>query len=218
MWEAVAGLVLVCALAAPARGGSPAEAATMPGVDSNSASELARTAMIECEAGRRAVDRAERKRHFERGQAVGERAVAADDQSPAAHFAVFCNMGELMRLDGESISSVLALRRLLGELDRTLELSPGHADAMAAKGTFLVRLPRILGGDTVKGEAMLREVIRLDPNAFSSRLTLAETCDARGDRAEAIAFATRALEIAREQGRADKIAQAQATLAELHDH
>jgi len=44
---------------------------------------------------------------------------------------------------------------------------------------------------------------------------LAKTCEARGDRAEALAFATRALQIAREQGRADKVAEAQATLAEL---
>ena len=45
---------------------------------------------------------------------------------------------------------------------------------------------------------------------------LAKTCDSRGDRDEAVAFASRALQIAREQGRADKVAEAQATLAELH--
>jgi Tfp pilus assembly protein PilF len=79
-----------------------------------------------------------------------------------------------------------------------------------------VRLPRLLGGDGTKGEQLLRQAIQLDPNAFNSRLTLAKYVDARGERAEAIAFATRALQIARAQGRADKIAQAQATLAELH--
>src|SRR5262249_20107696 len=158
------------------------------------------------------------KEHFDRGQDLAQRAVAADDQSAKAHFALFCNMGELMRLDGESITSVIGLRRLLAELDRTIELDPKNSDALPAKGTFLVRLPRLprlLGGDTQKGEALPREAIRLDPNAFSSRLTLAKTVDARGDREEAIAFASRALQIAREQGRADKVAQAQATLAEL---
>ena len=177
--------------------------------------DLARQSMEECEAGRRAEARNLRKLHFDRGQSLAERAVAQNDRSAWAHFALFCNMGEIMRLDGETISSLFALRRLLGELDRTLELDPRHSDALAAKGTFLVRLPRLLGGDTEKGEALLREAIQLDPNAFSSRITLAKTCDARGDRAQAIAFANRALQIAREQGRADKIAQAQATLAEL---
>jgi len=180
-----------------------------------SAGELAAQALRECEAGRSSKDRDQRKAHFEQGQAVAERAVALDDNSAEAHFSLFCNMGELMRVDGESLRSVFALRRMMAELDRTLELDPGHVDAMASKGTLLIRLPRLLGGDAQKGEAMLRDVIRLDPSAFNSRLTLARTCNGRGDRQEAIAFATRALEIAKEQGRADKVAEAQTVLAEL---
>jgi len=180
-----------------------------------SASELAAQAMRECEAGRVLTDRDQRKAHFEQGQAIAERAVALDDNSAEAHFSLFCNMGELMRVDGESLSSVFALRRMMAELDRTLELDPGHVDAMASKGTLLIRLPRLLGGDAQKGEAMLRDVIRLDPKAFNSRLTLARACNGRGDREEAIAFATRALQIAKEQGRADKVAEAQTVLAEL---
>jgi tetratricopeptide (TPR) repeat protein len=176
---------------------------------------LAAAARADCEAGRRAPDRATRKQHFDRGQMLAERAVALDDRNADAHFALFCNMGELMRLDGESISSAFALRRLMAEVNRTLELDPQHTDALAAKGTLLLRLPRLFGGDAQKGEAMLREVIERDPNAVSSRLTLAKTCEARGERAEALAFASRALQIARDQGRADKIAEAQATLAEL---
>ena len=120
-----------------------------------------------------------------------------------------------MRLDGESFTAALGVHRLMGELDRTLELDPNHTDALVAKGPLLLRLPRILGGDAQRGEEMLREVIQKDPNAFSSRITLAKTCEARGERGEALAFATRALQIAREQGRTDKVAEAQATLAEL---
>ena len=176
---------------------------------------LAAASRADCEAGRRAPDRATRKQLFDRGQMLAERAVALEDQSADAHFALFCNMGELMRLDGESLSSVWGLRRLMAEVDRTLELDPQHTDALAAKGTLLLRLPRLFGGDAQRGEAMLREVIQRDPNAVASRLTLARTCEARGERAEAMAFASRALQIARDQGRADKIAEAQATLAEL---
>jgi tetratricopeptide (TPR) repeat protein len=181
-----------------------------------SASDLASKAMRECEAGRELKSRDDRKARFEAGQAIAERAVALDDNSAAAHFSLFCNMGELMRVDGESLRSVFALRRMMAELDRTLELDPGHVDAMASKGTLLIRLPRILGGDAEKGEAMLRDVIRLDPSAFNSRLTLARACNARGDHEEAVAFATRALQIAKEQGKPDKVAEAQTCLAELH--
>jgi tetratricopeptide (TPR) repeat protein len=179
------------------------------------AAELAAQARVECEVGRRAKGKEERRQHFEKGQALGERAVAADDNNAEGHFGLFCNMGELMRIDGESIASVFQLRRLMAELDRALELNPDFTDAIVSKGTLLVRLPRLLGGDPVKGEAMLRQVADRDPNAFQSRLALAQACDARGDRAEALAFATRALQIAREQGRADKIAEARATLAQL---
>ncbi|HJQ74112.1 MAG TPA: tetratricopeptide repeat protein [Gaiellaceae bacterium] len=181
----------------------------------DTATSLAASARGECEAGRRADGRDERKAHFDRGKALAEHAVALDDQNAEAHFSLFCNMGELMRLDGETLSGALGLRSLMAEVDRTLELNPDHTDALAAKGTLLLRLPRFLGGDAARGEAMLRRVVREDPNAVSSRLTLAKTCDARGDRDEALAFATRALQIARQQGRADKIAEAQATLSEL---
>ncbi len=181
----------------------------------DSVASLAASARAECEGGRRTADRAARKAHFDRGQALAERAVALDDNSADAHFALFCNLGELMRLDGENLSQIFQLRRLMAELDRTLELDPNHVDAMAAKGTLLVRLPRLLGGDSVKGEAMLRQVLLRDPNAFTTRLALANVCEARGDRQEALAFAARALQIAREQGRADKVAEAQAALSEL---
>jgi len=179
------------------------------------AASLATASRAECETGRRASDRDTRKQHFDRGQLLAERAIKLDDRNADGHFALFCNMGELMRLDGENLSSAFGLRRLMAEVDRTLELDPQHTDALAAKGTLLLRLPRLLGGNAEKGEAMLREVIQMDPTAVSSRLTLARTCEARGERAEAMAFASRALQIAREQGRADKIAEAQATLAEL---
>src|SRR5436189_294640 len=181
----------------------------------DSVPSLAASARVECDAGRRAADREARKEHFDRGQALAERAVALDDNSAEAHFALFCNLGELMRLDGENLSQIFQLRRLMAELDRTLELDPNHVDAMAAKGTLPVRLPRLLGGDSVKGEAMLRQVLLRDPNAFTTRLALANVCEARGDRQEALAFAARALQIAREQGRADKVAEAQAALSEL---
>ena len=181
----------------------------------NSAEELARRARVECEQGRSATARNVRQDHFTRGQALAERAVALDGQNADAHFEVFCNMGELMRLDGESIRSVLALRRLMSELDRTLELNPDHLDAMSSKGTFLVRLPRMLGGDATKGESMLREVLRRDPNAVNARLVLAKYVDGRGNRDEAISFATRAMQIARDQGRPDRIEACQSTLDEL---
>ena len=201
---AVATAALSLGLVSPAaRGAEP------------TALDLAKRGLAECEAGRRSTVRDERQAHFQQGQALAERAVALDGLSAEAHFAVFCNMGELMRLDGETLSSVFQLRRLNAEIDRALELNPEYTEAQAAKGILLIRLPRLLGGDAERGETLLRRVLQKDPTAVESRLMLAKTCESRGARDEALAFATRALQIAREQGRADKVAEAQATLAEL---
>ena len=189
--------------------------ATSPVLAGDDCAELSRRSMNECELGRDSQVRSTREAHFARGQELAERAVAVDEQNAEAHFALFCNLGELMRIDGESITSVFQLHKLMAELDKTLQIDPGHTDALSSKGQLLVRLPRLLGGNVEEGEAMLRQVIENDPSAVASRLALARTCEARGDRDEALAFTTRALQIAREQGRADKVAEAQAILAEL---
>lgn len=81
-----------------------------------------------------------------------------------------------MRIDGElSITSVMGFRRMMKELDRTLELAPDHLDALSAKGTFLVRLPSLLGGDREKGENILRYVLQKGPQSVNARLSLAES-------------------------------------------
>jgi len=176
---------------------------------------LAQTSIAECEKGRAAKDRTERQQHFERGNEMAERAVGLDDDNAQAHFAVVCNMGELMRLDGETISDIFQLRTLMNEIDRTLELDPNHTGAMATKGTLLLRLPRLVGGDPSEGEALLRRVVSIDPQAVSSRLMLAKTCLGRDQREEAITLATRALEIARAENRPNEVAEAETLLASL---
>jgi tetratricopeptide (TPR) repeat protein len=178
---------------------------------------LAQQSLTECKQGRESKDRAGRERHFTAGIALAQRALELNEASADAHFARFCNKGELARIDGESIAALVALSSLMADLDRTLELEPDHAEALASKGIMLIRLPRLFGGDATKGEAMLRRVLLLDPDAVSSRLVLAECCDRRGERNEALGLARRALEIAKEQGHRDKIAEAQATLAKLGD-
>jgi len=181
----------------------------------DSATGLSVEAQKECDLGRAAKERAVRLAHFQRSQALAERAVAADDQLADAHFALFCSLGEQMRIDGERFSSVFGFRRMMAALDRTLELNPGHLDALSSKATFLVRLPPFLGGDAAKGERMLRQVIRQDPKAVNARVTLAKVYEAKGDRERAIALASEALQLAHSEHRADLLPEAQATVAEL---
>ena len=181
----------------------------------DSATELSVEAQKECDLGRAAKARALRLAHFQRSQALAERAVASNDQLADAHFALFCSLGEQVRIDGERFSSVFGFRRMMAALDRTLELNPEHLDALSSKATFLVRLPVILGGDAAKGEQILRKVIQRDPKAVNARITLAKVFAAQGDHEQAIALASEALQLARSERRADLIPEAQATVVEL---
>jgi tetratricopeptide (TPR) repeat protein len=173
-------------------------------------------AMTECYAGRIAQDRASRAGHFEKGQALGEQAVALDDQSAEAHFALFCNLGELMRIDGElSLTSIMGFRRMTKELDRTLELAPDHLDALSAKGAFLLRLPFLLGGDRAKGEKLLRYVLLKSPQSVNARLSLALSYCVDGHHREALALASEALDLAQAQRLDDFAPEAAKVLAQL---
>jgi len=173
-------------------------------------------AMQECHLGRVAQDRAIRLAHFEKGQRLGEQAVALDDQEAEAHFAVFCNLGELMRVDGElSLTSIVSFRRLMNELDRTIELAPEHLDALSSRGTLLVRLPLILGGDRDKGEHLLRYVIKREPTSINARLSLAKSYSSQGRYQEALTLASEALTLARKQQRDDFIPEATKFISQL---
>ena len=181
-----------------------------------SSQPLAHEAMAECSAGRVTQDRASRVSHFEKGRTLAEQAVAVDDQSADAHFVLFCNLGELMRIDGEpSITSVMGFRRMTKELDRTLELAPDHLDALSAKGTFLLRLPSLLGGDREKGEKLLRYVLLKSPQSVNARLSLAKSYCADGRHSEALSLASEALSLAQTQRLDDFVPEAAKVLALL---
>ncbi len=189
----------------------------MPMVPSaqESREHLAKQALEECHRGRLAVNRATRLGHFQRGQTLGERAVAANEGSADAHFALFCNLGELLRVDGESVTSLFGLRRMMKELDRALELNPEYLEAISAKGTLLVKLPGILGGDVEKGEALLQQVISRAPKAVNARLALAKVRCEHGQHHEAVTLASDALAIAQKDNQADFSTEARAMLEQL---
>ena len=177
---------------------------------------LIQGAMKECNTGRVTQDRTSRISHFEKGQSLGEQAVALDDRSADAHFALFCNLGELMRVDGEvNITSIMGFRRMTKELDRTLELAPDHLDALSAKGTFLLRLPSMLGGDREKGEKLLQYVLLKAPQSVNARLSLAKTYCADGRHSEALSLASEALDLAQALKQDDFAPEAAKVLAQL---
>jgi tetratricopeptide (TPR) repeat protein len=184
----------------------------MPAMAQNSGAPLSKQALEECNKGRLATDRPTRLAHFRQGQTLGERAVAAEEGSADAHFALFCNLGELLRVDGETLTSIFGLRRMMNELDRALEINPAHVDALSAKGTLLVKLPSFLGGDSEKGEQLLQHVVKQAPRSVNARLALARVWCQQGRHDDAVALASEALAIAEKHQRLDFIPEAQAVL------
>ncbi len=187
----------------------------IPGAWGESPQVLTKQAMDECQKGRRAKDPDMRLSHFERGQVLAEKAVALDDRSADAHFALFCSIGERMRANGEVLFSIFEYGRMMDALDQTLLLNPHHIDALSSKGTILIEVPRLLGGDPEKGEVMLRQVIKDDPDSINARMVVARSCSDRGEHQEAFDLAKKALELARAKERDDLLPEAQKTFSDI---
>jgi hypothetical protein len=166
---------------------------------------LTSQAMEECQKGRRAKDPDIRSGHFDRGRALAEKAVALDNQSADAHFALFCSIGERMRANGEVFFSVFEYGSMMEALDQTLALNPKHLDALSSKGTILIEIPGFLGGDDEKGEVMLRQVIKEEPESINARMVV--------EHQEAYELAKRALELAKVQQRDDLLPEAEETFS-----
>ena len=156
-----------------------------------------------------------RTRALRESLAQADAAIAADDTDARAHFAAFCALGGLLRTAGLSLAAPMQLRRLRREIDRTLELAPDFTDALAGKGSLLLNLPRLLGGDAVEGERLLRRALAIDPDYLGPRLALVEALRARGATAEAREEATRALAIAERKRSPEDIRTARAHLDAL---
>jgi tetratricopeptide (TPR) repeat protein len=164
-----APLALIASCAAPAL----ASHSLADHVKDGPAAATARESFHCLDRGDGSDDEAVKLDWYSRGKGLAEQAIQQDDGSPDAHFALFANWGRWLQTDGwlKNAFHLPALRR---ELDRALELDPNYADALAAKGGLYLQLPRFLGGDGAKAEALLVRAIALDPAAVGARLELAD--------------------------------------------
>ena len=198
MWRAV----LLVGLAVTARAADP------PGTDAS------RAALAECHAAD-AASGAARMERLRRGLEQADAAIAADERDALAHFAAFCALGGILKEDGIGLAAPGRMRRLRREVDRTLELAPDFADALAGKGALLCHLPRLLGGDAAAGEQLLRHALEIDPDYLTPRLELVDALRARGASGEAREQATRALAIAERKGSREDADTARAAIEAL---
>ena len=151
---------------------------------------------------------------YSRGKDLAEHAIGQEEASPDAHFALFANWGRWLQTDGW-LKNAFRLPALRRELDRALELDPNYADALAAKGGLYNQLPRFLGGDGIKAEALLLRAIDLDPATVGARLELADRYLGIDRRDEARDLSRTALRLATEQEKPVQIRRATKLLEKI---
>lgn len=141
--------------------------------------------------------------------------LARNPDSATANFVYFAAEGRLLLADGLA-RNLLALRSLdRKHLDRAIELNPGYANALAAKGGVLLDLPTLIGGDPAAGLALLRRAKALNPGGVGTRVSLAKALARNGEVEEARREARRAAHLACIQGRRKALDAASELLGEL---
>lgn len=173
-WRFAAGGALVLGFGQPVFGGQP------------QASGLVVTALALCDRASGLTGVAQRTA-LDEGEALADAAVAADPTDPVAHFAAFCTRGRRLESQGVGLSTAFELTRARRLLDTALALAPDYADALAAKGALLLRLPRLFGGDRTQGTGLLRRAIALAPENQQVQRLVADLAPATGDDRIAVA-------------------------------
>ncbi len=209
----VAGLLLVARLVAVALPAN-AQQAAYASSNAEAARQLAQSALECLHRGEELLTTQSRLAAYREGLQLAERAVAADDTNASAHFALFANNGRVMLMEGQTPNplNLLAVNR---ELERTLELDPNYADALAARGGLYRQLPRLLGGSLGKAEADLTRAIALDADAVGARIELAETYRDMGHPERSVPLLTKAAQVAESKGKYRQLAEARTLLREL---
>ena len=194
---------------------APASSDTDPATGGTSAAAIAQQALDLIErAEEQALADHTRLSVYEEALDLARRAVALDDNNANAHFAVFVSQGRILLLEGATVNPVNLLKANK-ELDRTLQLDPDHADALASRGGLYRQLPWLLGGNLTKAESFLSRAIQLNPDAVGARIELAQTYRDMGSPERGVELLETAGRLAEEQGRYERRTQASTLLQEF---
>jgi hypothetical protein len=154
---------------------------------------------------------------YRRAEELAEMIVRDDPDSADAHFLLFAARGRRILEDNKvpSLSEFWTLKDLNKHLQRTLELNPAHADALAARGGLLLDLPRYLGGDLESARWHLERAISLNPTGPGTRICLARALMKQGHTQQAREQALLAAHYACRKRTAMPLAEAEKLLSEL---
>lgn len=120
----------------------------------------------------RATTDAARLAAYERGMEVGKRAVTAAPRDDHAHYVYAINSGRWAETKGLLRAAVM-LSTVREESETVLRLNPAHAKGHVLAASLAAEVPRMLGGDRTKAEALFTRALELDPHLTGGRLELA---------------------------------------------
>jgi tetratricopeptide (TPR) repeat protein len=165
-------------------------------------------------AGELTQDEDQRRASYATALEHAERAVELMPDNAEAHFLVFGSEGRLAQMDGLA-TAALKLAALNRQLDEVLRLDPNHANALAARGGMMMKLPRLLGGDSEQGLEYLERAVSLDDESVGKRLELAEAYHMVGRERDAQRVADEALVAAEKRDNPAEVANCKRFIAEL---
>jgi tetratricopeptide (TPR) repeat protein len=178
------------------------------------AQRYARQALDCVRRGEDAKTEAAKLSAYREGIDLAKRAVKLDETNVDAQFALFASEGRLALSEGV-VPNPMNLYKARNQLDHILELDPDYADALAAKGGLYRQLPWALGGNLDVAEDCLTRAIQLNPEAIGARIELAATYRDKGHPERARPLLAAAADIAKKQGREQRLQQANQLLAEI---
>jgi len=120
----------------------------------------------------RAPGEAERIAAYEHGVEAARRAVAVAPRNDHAHLYVAINSGRLAELRGLT-RAVTLIGTIREESETVLRLNPTNVEGLILAASLAAEMPRVMGGDRAKAEALFRRALELDPHQTGGRLELA---------------------------------------------
>ncbi len=121
---------------------------------------------------------------YDRGRAVGKRAVELAPRNHDAHVWYAINTGRWGQTKG-IMRSLFLLPTVREEIDTIFALDPRSVRGHSLAGNVMLELPGIVGGDRAKAEAHFKQGLEVDPHFTVLRTDLARVHIATGRYAEA---------------------------------
>ena len=121
---------------------------------------------------------------YERGRAIGKRAVELAPRDWQAHLWYAINTGRWAQTKGV-VRSLFLLPTVREEIDTILALNPRAAAGHALAGNVFFEVPALFGGDRAKAEEHYRKGLEIDPRYTVIRVDLARLLIAEGRVADA---------------------------------